>query len=116
MIMASPRVITPPSSDVSATYKADNIDASRKISNRHQTVVKEAEIIINAAKPLEPVSKIVLGIIHHLGHGRPRLKMSDTRAGMVVKVRGTSAFQELHTYTHDREKVRTAILTTWEKE
>lgn len=81
----------------------------KKISNKHQTLILEAEPIVRQAKALSEVTKIVVGHIKHIRGGNPRVKYGTIQAGLIARVRGKSAVQTILIYTKEPRKVK-AIL------
>jgi hypothetical protein len=72
-----------------------------KISSRHSTFTKDAQIVILAAKKESAVTKVVLSEIVSIKGGTRRLKFQKIPAGFKVTVCGASAQQILYIYTHD---------------
>jgi hypothetical protein len=73
------------------------------MSGRHTTVILAAVSVVEAARALDEVSKVVLGIIKPI-HGRSAqqsLKVVVIDAGLRIKVRGPNSVQQLYIYTTD---------------
>lgn len=86
----------------------------KKISNRHSTFLNGAAPIIEAAKGLDEVKKVVISEIVHLGGGPRRLKVVAIPAGLRVVVRMANAQQTLYVYTSAPDLVERALRDVWE--
>ena len=85
-----------------------------KISSRHSSYTREAEVVIRAAKARPEVSKVVLSIIRPCRGGERRLKFKPIDAGLEVQVRGRDAVQVLYLYTGAPDATAAAIAAAWE--
>jgi len=94
---------------------AKGLFRGRKISKKHSTVIKQAEIVVKTAKNCSEVSKIVLGVITRIKNGRPRIKFTVIDAGFRVNVRGVNTNQLLFIYTKDLETTKRTITQKWEE-
>lgn len=84
-----------------------------KVSGSHSTVIDEAVPLIEMAKRLGSVKKIVLGVIDPARVGPRRLKIVQVPAGMRLTARGVHAAQKLFIYTDEFEAVETVLRATW---
>ena len=86
-----------------------------KIGGDHQTMIEAAVPLIQAAKDLPEVTKIVIGEIRPLHSGEPRLKYTPVPAGLKLAIRGANAIQTVYVYTTDPAATTTSLRTTWEE-
>jgi len=83
--------------------------AGGKFTTSHTSVIDAAYAPILAVAQLTCVSKIALGVITAIRNGEPSLKFADTSSGLVAKLRGRSAIQEIRIYCTNREEVKTVM-------
>ena len=88
----------------------------RKFSGRHTTVIEAAIPIVDTAKKLPQVSKIVLSEIVPIRSGPMRLRFAPVPAGLRMVVRGPSAQQLFFVYTSDPTGVEQALYAAWNRE
>ena len=86
-----------------------------KINSKHSSFIDVAAPIIQAAKILPEVSKVVLGEIVRVRAGKKRIKFVSVNAGFRVVVRGHNSQQTLFVYTNNPTSTQEALLRTWEK-
>lgn len=84
-----------------------------KFSSRHSTVIAEAVHLLEAAKALPEVRKIVLSVITSSGPGEPRLKFSPVPAGLRMQVRGRTAVQTFYVYSNSPAGTQRKLETAW---
>lgn len=85
--------------------------AGKKLSRRHTTVIDAAKSVVAAARALDCVSKVSLGLIRQV-MGNPvaqRLKIEEITAGLKIVVRGPKTIQELFVYTADPQATRQVL-------
>jgi hypothetical protein len=87
------------SSDIFTTYM------SKKITRSHTSIIDAAKPLIKAGEKTSLVSKMSLGIIKHIGTGKPSLKFHPITGGVKVVVRGNTTIQELYFYTQETNTV-----------
>ena len=75
--------------------------AGGKIAGSHTTVIDAAIPLIDQAQKIPGVSKIVLGIIQHIGNGRTQIKSRPIQSGLKAIVRGNGCVQEIYIYTSE---------------
>lgn len=80
-----------------------------KVNSSHSSVTETAHIIVQAARALNDVTKISLGIIKHVGGGERRLKFSLITGGIKAVVRGSGSVQELFIYTDNPTATQKAL-------
>jgi hypothetical protein len=76
-----------------------NIRRTGKINSSHSTATQTATEVVSAAAKLTEVTKISLGIIEHIHGGRRSLKFLPMTGGIIAKIRGSGAIQEVYIYT-----------------
>lgn len=88
----------------------------KKISGSHSTVIQAAVSIVETARSLDDVTKVILGIIKPVrSTAVPKsLKITDVDAGLRLKVRGPNSVQELFVYTSNPRATEEAIRTVFE--
>ncbi len=77
----------------------------KKITRSHTSVIDAAKPLISCIEQSMYVTKISLGIIKHIGTGKPNLKFHPITGGVKVVVRGNTSIQELFIYTQDVGRV-----------
>ena len=87
-----------------------------KISRRHSTVIEAAEPLVEAAKALPQVSKVVLGEIVPLKGAPMRLKFVPVPAGLKMVVRGGATQQTFFLYTADPHATEHHLEAVWKGE
>ena len=87
----------------------------KKFNSRHSTVIENAVPILNAAKKLAEVHKIVLGVIRSLRPAEPHLRFSPVPSGLKVQVRGRTAVQIFYVYTNDPAHTERILTEEWDK-
>lgn len=73
------------------------------MSGSHTTAIQAAVLVVETARGLKEVSKVVLGKITSIkGNSVVKsLKITVIDAGLSVKVRGPNSVQQLYVYTSD---------------
>mgnify|MGYP001558843746 CR=1 FL=1 len=96
---------------MSGMKAAKGVLAGPKFSNRHSTVIPEANEVVRALRGADFVRKIVVSEIRHASGGgaKRRIKITPIDAGCRVTVRGSSAVQEFFVYTNNRAAVETLL-------
>lgn len=85
-----------------------------KFSNSHQTIITEGASLIEMAKSLNVVKKIVLGHISSVKGSSRRLKMRHTDTGLEMKIRGNGAIQIFFIVTEDPSYVLESLQACWD--
>lgn len=91
--------------------------SGKKFSSEHTTATDSAVDIIEAAKKLDEVTKIVLGPIRQCrgGKGTRTLKTKEIPAGLEIVVRGGSTVQTLWIYTTSQKEISRITKTVFYK-
>lgn len=84
-----------------------------KFSSSHSTVIAEAVRILETAKVLPEVTKVVLSVITPVGVGEPRLKFSPVLAGLKMQVRGRTAIQIFYVYSGNPSETQRKLEEVW---
>ena len=84
--------------------------AGGKLTSSHTTIIDAAIPVVDLLQSSGEVSKISLGVIKHIGKGKPGIKFHPVVGGWKVVVRGNISLQELVVYTSDPETTRTNLL------
>ena len=74
---------------------------SKKITRSHTSIIDAAKPLIAAGEKCSLVTKMSLGIIKHIGTGKPNLKFHPITGGVKAVVRGNTTIQELYFYTQE---------------
>ena len=85
----------------------------KKVTSSHTSLITEARFIVEKAKKLHEVSKIVIGEIASIRVSSRRIKFIPVPAGWRVTVRGINARQILFIYTKEPEGVKNIISAAW---
>ena len=85
-----------------------------KFSSSHSTVISETVHVLEAAKALPEVSKVVLSVIKPSRADRPRLKFSPVPAGLKMQVRSRTAIQIFYVYSGDPSETQRKLEGAWE--
>jgi len=75
--------------------------AGGKFGGDHTTVIGVAEPVVDEAQQIPQVSKIVLGIIKHIGNGRTGIKFKPIQSGLKAVIRGNGCIQKIYFYTSE---------------
>jgi len=81
-----------------------------KITRSHSTASEAACEVVQVAINLPEVSKVSVGYIRNIGGSNRSLKFADIIGGILAKVRGNAAIQEVYIYTNNPEKTKAALL------
>lgn len=85
-----------------------------KIAKSHSSVVSEAVPMIEAAKGLPQVSKVVPSEIVRVRGGEVRIKFMPVQAGLRMVVRGVQSQQEVFVYTGEPAVVERLLRGRWD--
>jgi hypothetical protein len=89
--------------------------AGKKLAKSHSTVIAEAVRLIEYAKTLPEITKIVPSEINPLKPSSRHLKTSQVPAGLKLAVRGLNARQVIYIYTLSPEQTLTTLNQFWQK-
>lgn len=83
----------------------------RKSTGSHTTLIEVALPLVKEAEKLEAVKRISLGYIKATPGtpGRKGVKFTFMQGGLLAKVRGNTAIQEIRIYTDFRQEVQEAL-------
>ena len=83
----------------------------KKMGRRHTTLIDAAESVVKAARQLDCVTRVTLGMIRQTKGNtvEQKLKITDIPAGLRVTVKGSKTVQELIVYTDDRTTAAKAM-------
>ncbi|HEY4509887.1 MAG TPA: DUF2103 domain-containing protein [Candidatus Paceibacterota bacterium] len=83
----------------------------RKHAGSHTTLIEAAQSLIKEAEELEAVKRISLGYIKATPGtpGRKGVKFACIQGGLMAKVRGNTAIQEIRIYTDFPQEVQEAL-------
>lgn len=86
-----------------------------KFNGRHTSLIDEAAFVAGAAKKMPKVKKISIGMIDPARVGRRRIKMTGSRAGLQIMVRGTHAAQKMFIFTAEPAVVGLELEKIWQE-
>ena len=89
--------------------KRQTLFADPKITTKHQTVIEDAVPILDRARKLDEVEKIVVGPIDPNKSSTPRVKTNEVPAGLLLKIQGTESLQRFWIYTKKPAHVKADI-------
>ncbi len=75
----------------------------KKLTRSHTSAIEKAQEVIALIQRLPQVTKISLGIIKHIGVGKPTVKFHDITGGFKAVIRGNISIQEIWVYLDDPE-------------
>lgn len=81
----------------------------KKITRSHTSAIEKAEEVVAMIQKLPEVTKISLGIIKHIGVGKPTVKFHEITGGFKAVIRGNISIQEIFVYTKDSSEVQKRI-------
>jgi hypothetical protein len=81
----------------------------KKLTRSHTSAIARVQEVIALIQKLPEVSKISLGIIKHIGVGRPAVKFHEITGGFRAVIRGNISIQEIFVYTKQVEEVQKLI-------
>lgn len=81
----------------------------KKITRSHTSTIAKAEEVVAMIQKLPEVTKISLGIIKHIGVGKPTVKFHEITGGFKAVIRGNISIQEIFVYTKDMSGVQKRI-------
>ncbi len=81
----------------------------KKITRSHTSTIEKAEEVVAMIQKLPEVTKISLGIIKHIGVGKPTVKFHEITGGFKAVIRGNISIQEIFVYTKDPSGVQKRI-------
>jgi hypothetical protein len=89
--------------------------AGKKFSKSHSTVIRDAVQLLQKAKSLPEVSKVVLAVISPCHPGKPHLRFTPIPAGLKLMVRGRTAVQNFFVYTTNPTTTQRSLEEEWTK-
>lgn len=81
----------------------------KKITRSHTSAIEKAEEVVALIQKMPAVTKISLGIIKHIGVGKPTVKFHVITGGFKAVIRGNISIQEIFVYTKEVELVQNKI-------
>ncbi len=81
----------------------------KKLTRSHTSAIERVQEVVALIQKLPEVSKISLGIIKHIGVGRPAVKFHEITGGFRAVIRGNISIQEIFVYTKDSSRVQKKI-------
>lgn len=81
----------------------------KKITRSHTSTIEKAGEVVVLIQKMSSVSKISLGIIKHIGVGKPAVKFHVITGGFKAVIRGNISIQEIFVYTKDEVGVQKEI-------
>ncbi|MCF7865479.1 MAG: DUF2103 domain-containing protein [Candidatus Pacebacteria bacterium] len=81
----------------------------KKITRSHTSAIGKAEEVVALIQKIPAVTKISLGIIKHIGVGKPTVKFHVITGGCKAVIRGNISIQEIFVYTKEVEFVQNKI-------
>ena len=81
----------------------------KKITRSHTSAIEKADEVVSLIQKLPEVTKISLGIIKHIGVGKPAVKFHPITGGFKAVIRGNISIQEIFVYTKDEVGVQKRI-------
>lgn len=87
--------------------------AGEGFSGSHTTVTDSAAVVVDAARKIKDVSKIILGRIQRGRNSMRRLKFKEVAAGWQIDVIDNASIQTLFVYTTEKESTRQTLYKSW---
>lgn len=81
----------------------------KKLTRSHTSAIEKVQKVVALIQKLPEVSKISLGIIKHIGVGKPAVKFHEITGGFRAVIRGNISIQEIFVYTKQVEDVQKKI-------
>ena len=81
----------------------------KKLTRSHTSAIELVEEVVSVIQKMPEVSKISLGIIKHIGVGRPTVKFHAITGGTKAVIRGNISIQEIYVYTQDIHLIEDCI-------
>lgn len=81
----------------------------KKITRSHTSTIEKAEEVVLAIQNMPQVTKISLGIIKHIGVGKPTVKFHPITGGFKAVIRGNISIQEIFVYTKEVDGVQKVV-------
>lgn len=81
----------------------------KKITRSHTSAIEKAADVIAVIQKLPSVTKISLGIIKHIGVGKPTVKFHPITGGFKAVIRGNISIQEIFVYTKEPDAIQKTI-------
>lgn len=81
----------------------------KKITRSHTSAIEKAAKVVALIQNRPSVSKISLGIIKHIGVGKPTVKFHPITGGFKAVIRGNISLQEIFIYTKEPETIQGMI-------
>lgn len=80
-----------------------------KITRSHTSAIEKVAEVVSTIQKMPTVTKISLGIIKHIGVGRPTVKFHEISGGCKAVIRGNISIQEVFIYTKETQVVQEKI-------
>lgn len=77
----------------------------KKITRSHTSAIEKTRDVLSVIERLLEVSKISLGIIKHIGVGKPTVKFHPITGGFKAVIRGNISIQEVWIYIKGEENI-----------
>ncbi len=81
----------------------------KKLTRSHTSAIERVQEVVALIQKLPEVSKISLGIIKHIGVGKPTVKFHPITGGFRAIIRGNISIQEIFVYTKNPSDVQKNI-------
>lgn len=81
----------------------------KKLTRSHTSAIERVQEVVALIQKLPEVNKISLGIIKHIGVGKPAVKFHDITGGFRAIIRGNISIQEIFVYTKNPSNVQKNI-------
>lgn len=81
----------------------------KKLTRSHTSAIEKVEHVVSVIQKLTQVTKISLGIIKHIGVGKPTVKFHPITGGFKAVIRGNISIQEIFIYTKEIDGVQKII-------
>ncbi len=75
-----------------------------KVGGSHTSVTDTALPVVDEAKKLAYVSRVILGPVTHIGSGPKRIRFTKIPAGLKIAIRGGTHLQTIYVYTAQRDQ------------
>lgn len=85
-----------------------------KVGRRHTTFIPHSEVVIQTAKAIPEVSKVVLGRVAQVRSAKSFMRTERTKTGIKVVVRGSAAWQQLFIFTTEPDMVANRLKQAWD--
>jgi hypothetical protein len=81
----------------------------KKLTRSHTSAIEKAEEVVAVIQKMPAVTKISLGIIKHIGVGKPAVKFHAITGGFRAVIRGNISIQEIFVYAKEEAAVKKKI-------